>query len=85
MLKNMNQSLSLQHGSKRCWKPTLRQNQYKHHIQEGEKVAPTHEQNSQVGDCKAEEKIVGGRVHTLVPEDISISFIIIFHLISPFL
>ena len=58
----------------------------KHHRQEGEKGAPTHEQNSQVGDCKAEEKIVGGGVHTLVPEDISISIsIIIFHLISSYL
>ena len=45
----------------------------------------THEQNSQVGDCKAEEKIVGGGVHTLVPEDISTSIIIIiFHLISSY-
>ena len=50
------------------------------------KKAPTHEQNSQVSDCKAEEKIVGGGVHTLVPADISISnIIIIFHLMSAYI
>ena len=58
----------------------------KHHRQEGEKKAPTHDQNSEVGNCKAEEKIVGGGVHTLVPADISISnIIIIFHLMSAYI